>query len=121
MKATLYTSCRHVCYVAIYTLATTGRVLHMPKGYEIILVATVGILHTGIGCYIYFSSMQKLLGQTIAIMSYQTASTLFFSALLLHERLTIFQIIGALLILGGTAFSQLAKAKKTEKPSSRPA
>ena len=108
--------------MAIYTLATTGRVLHMPKGYEIILVATVGILHTGIGCYIYFSSMQKLPGQTIAIMSYlDPASTLFFSALLLHERLTIFQIIGALLILGGTAFSQLAKAKKTEKPSSRPA
>lgn len=99
--------------MAVYTGITTGQLLHRPQGYEIILVAAVGILHTGIGCYIYFSSMQKLPGQTIAIMSYiDPASTLFFSALFLHERLTAFQIFGALLILGGTAFSQLAKPKQ---------
>ncbi|NLJ33581.1 MAG: EamA family transporter [Firmicutes bacterium] len=102
--------------MATYTGITTGRLVHIPRGYEVLLMATVGILHTGIGCYIYFSSMQELPGQTIAIMSYiDPASTLFFSALFLQERLTGFQILGALLILGGTAFSQLAKPKERVK------
>lgn len=99
--------------MAIYTGITTGRVLHIPTGHDVILVGTVGILHTGIACYIYFSSMQKLPGQTIAIMSYiDPASTLIFSAIFLQERLTILQIVGALLILGGTAFSQLSKVHR---------
>ena len=73
-----------------------------------ILVVTIGILHTGVACYLYFSSMQKLPGQTIAIMSYiDPASALIFSAVFLQERLAVLQIIGAFLILGGTAFSQL--------------
>jgi len=96
--------------MAIYTGISTGQILHLPRGNEILLVATVGVLHTGIACYVYFSCMQQLPGQTVAIMSYlDPASTLVFSAVLLQERLTLLQIIGACLILGGTAYSQLAK------------
>lgn len=92
----------------IYMAITTGRVLYLPTGYDLILVVTIGILHTGVACYLYFSSMQKLPGQTIAIMSYiDPASALIFSAVFLQERLAVLQIIGAFLILGGTAFSQL--------------
>lgn len=82
-------------------------------GWEIFLLITVGILHTGIACYLYFSSMQKLPGQTIAVLSYiDPVSALFFSAIFLSERLSLFQILGGILILGGTAFSQLYQAKK---------
>lgn len=83
---------------------------------EIFLLVTVGIVHTGIACYLYFSSMQKLPGQTIAVLSYiDPVSALFFSAIFLNERLTLFQILGALLILGGTAFSQLYQAKQNSR------
>jgi drug/metabolite transporter (DMT)-like permease len=105
--------------MGFYTGISTGQVLHLPQGYEAILMATVGILHTGIGCYIYFSSMQQLPGQTIAIMSYiDPASTLFFSAAFLQERLTSYQIMGAFMILGGTAYSQLIKPKPNPTTSS---
>lgn len=83
---------------------------------EIFLLVTVGIVHTGIACYLYFSSMQKLPGQTIAVLSYiDPVSALFFSAIFLNERLTLFQILGALLILGSTAFSQLYQAKQNSR------
>ena len=86
------------------------------NGLEIFLLMTLGILHTGIACYLYFSSMRELPGQTIALLSYiDPVSALFFSATFLDERLSFPQIVGALLILGGTAFSQLYQAKQRAK------
>lgn len=85
-------------------------------GLEIFLLMVVGILHTGIACYLYFSSMQQLPGQAIAVLSYiDPVSALLFSAIFLGERLSVIQILGALLILGGTAFSQLYQSKQYSK------
>lgn len=79
---------------------------------EIFSLLILGIFHTGIACYLYFSSMKKLPGQTVAILSYiDPVSALFFSAIFLNERLAPIQILGAFLILGGTAFSQLYPSK----------
>lgn len=94
--------------MTFYVLLSHESKWSFSSGLEIFLLMTVGILHTGIACYLYFSSMQKLPGQTIAVLSYiDPVSALFFSAIFLNERLSLFQILGALLILGGTAFSQL--------------
>ena len=93
--------------MTVYVLLRHENKWSFNSGMEMFLLITVGILHTGVACYLYFSSIQKLPGQTIAVLSYiDPVSALFFSALFLGERLSLLQILGAFLVLGGTAFSQ---------------
>jgi drug/metabolite transporter (DMT)-like permease len=71
------------------------------------------VLCTGIGCYFYFSSIGDLQVQTVAILGYlEPLSALFFSAAFLGETLSVLQLIGAVLILGGAAFSELFRQKQ---------
>ena len=80
---------------------------------SILPVLFLGIVNTGIGCYLYFSSIQKLPAQSVAICGYlEPLSALVFSALLLQERLTLIQIIGAVLILGGSTLGELMNKTK---------
>ncbi len=68
-----------------------------------ILLAAVGIIHTGIAYCLYFGSFDTLESQTIAIFSYiDPALALILSALILHESLDVSGIIGAVMILAST-------------------
>ncbi len=74
-------------------------------------ILILGIFNTGIGCYFYFSSIGFLPVQTVAVCGYlEPLSAVFFAALLLHERMSLFQVLGAALILGGAAFGELFDA-----------
>lgn len=65
------------------------------------LLLFVGIIHTGISYSLYFGSMDGLRTQTVALFSYiDPIVALFLSAWILHERMTILGVIGAVLILG---------------------
>ena len=71
-------------------------------------VLVLGLVNTGIACYLYFSSLGQLPVQTVAITGYlEPLSALVFSALLLGEKLAPIQIAGAALILGGAAFGEV--------------
>ncbi len=76
-------------------------VIHVPNGaWPWILV--LGIVNTGIGCYLYFSPLSRLPVQTVAICGYlEPLSAVVFSAILLNEQMTFIQIIGAACIIGG--------------------
>jgi RarD protein len=68
----------------------------------------VGLVHTGLAYTLYFSSVEALSGQTLALMSYiDPASALLFSALLLREPLGARGAAGAVLILASAAISEL--------------
>ena len=57
--------------------------------------------------------MQKLSGQSVALISYlDPVSALLFSALLLHESLTMVQLVGAVFIIGGAMFGEIKKQRK---------
>jgi len=78
----------------------------VPK--DIVFMAIVGIVHTGIAYALYFGSMDHLKAQTVAILSYiDPITALFLSAMILHEKLSVFGMIGAALILGAAAVSEL--------------
>lgn len=67
----------------------------------IALLLFVGIIHTGISYTLYFGSLDGLRTQTVALFSYiDPVVALFLSALILHERINIPGVIGAVLILG---------------------
>ena len=98
--------------MAFYTFTNYhGEFAHLDKK-SIIILIILGIVHTALAYYLYFSSIKHVDGQSLAVLGYiDPASALLFSALFLHERLTIMQWIGAILILGGALYSQI-KAKK---------
>lgn len=72
------------------------------------MIVVVGIIHTGIAYALYFGSMKELSSQSIAVLSYiDPVSALILSAVILHESLSVFGIIGAVLIIGAALFSEV--------------
>ena len=68
---------------------------------------TLGIFHTGITYAMYFSSLIHLKGSEISILSYiDPLTAMVVSIFIRSEPTTVLQIIGGVLILGGTLFSQ---------------
>ncbi len=75
-----------------------------------ILIITVGIIHTGIVYAMYFGSIKDLKAHTVAIFSYiDPIVAILLSALVLKEKMDILSIIGAVLVLGSTLFSEIAE------------
>lgn len=92
--------------VAAFVALRQGVFVAIPTG-SLMPVILLGLLNTGAGCYLYFSSMQRLPAQSVAIIGYlEPFSALVLSALMLGERLTAVQIAGAALILGGAAWGE---------------
>lgn len=99
--------------VAVFVWSRQGLALSISpgNGWPILLL---GVVNTGLGCYFYFSSIGALPMQTVAVLGYlEPLSALVFSALFLGESLVLIQIIGAMLILGGAAYGELASSSNS--------
>lgn len=76
-------------------------------------VILLGFINTGIGCYLYFSSLSDLPVQSVAVMGYiEPLSAVLFSALFLSETMSTFQIAGAVCIIGGAMMGELIKPER---------
>lgn len=74
----------------------------------------VGVIHTGITYCMYFSSLKKLPGQKAAILSYiDPLVAVLISVTVLNEEMTLWQVIGGVLILGFTLLNEVSFKKKT--------
>lgn len=75
-------------------------------------VLVLGIVNAGIGCYLYFSPLSKLPVQTVAVCGYlEPLSAVAFAAILLGEKMTLIQVVGAACIIGGAMIGELIKPK----------
>ena len=100
--------------VLIYLLASNVKLPVIPAAEDIVWVLVIGLVNTGLAYYLYFSSLQKLPGQTVALVCYiDPLTALLVSGAFLGEKLLGVQIAGAVLILGGACLGEL-KFKKTE-------
>lgn len=105
--------------VALFACFKTGLVFSIPAN-SWIWIAVLGFLNTGIGCWLYLSSISSLPVQTVAVCGYlEPALAVLFSTLFLHERMTRWQILGAVLIIGGAAFGECMKYCCFSKQKSR--
>ena len=78
-----------------------------------VMLLVVGIIHTGFAYALYFGAIRDVNAQTAAILSYlDPVLSILLSALILRERLDIFSVIGAVLILGSALYSELPGRKK---------
>ena len=76
-------------------------------GIAVGMVFLVGIVHTGIAYALYFGSMKNLKAQSIAVMSYiDPVFALLLSAIVLHEKMSVFGMVGAVLIIGSAIVSE---------------
>lgn len=96
-----------------YTLLTESFTISQWTPTALLLVLTVGILHTGFAYTLYFGSMHPLPARTIALFSYiDPIVALLLSALFLKEPMGIAEICGATLILGSTLLSEISFSKQ---------
>ena len=83
---------------------------------SVLLLLVVSIVHTGLPYAMYFGAIGRLPAQTVALMSYLDPITaLLLSAFVLHEKLSVFGIIGAVLVLGATVLSDLLDRRAVRK------
>ena len=81
---------------------------------SIILIAILGIAHTGIAYCLYFSAMKELKAQSIAILGYlDPVSSVVFSIFLLKEPFSIYQLIGGVIILASAVIAEKNPKPKT--------
>ncbi len=95
--------------IAVFVGIKQAFVIHVPvSSWPWILV--LGIVNTGIGCYLYFSPLSKLPVHTVVICGYlEPLAAVIFAALLLGERMSVAQYIGAACIIGGAMIGELTQ------------
>lgn len=87
----------------------------IPEG-ALFYVLMLGIIHTGLAYFLYFSTVDKLDSQHVALLSYiDPMSAIIFSALFLGEKVYFNMILGALLILGSTVLFELIGKKEQRR------
>ncbi len=79
----------------------------------IILLIVVGVLHTGVAYTIYFKSLPDVTSQNVAIFAYiDPVVAVVLSALVLKEEMTVFTVLGAVLVVASAIFSELYDNKQ---------
>ena len=79
---------------------------------SLLLLVTVGILHTGVAYALYYSALKVLKAQTVAMYGYiDPIFAIVLSALLLGEPLTVSTAVGGAMILGGVLFYSRIESK----------
>ena len=98
-----------------YTLFTTGFNIFKLSVTNLLWLLLLGVVHTGIAYCMYFTSIKDMSGQKISILSFiDPVTSIMLAFFIFNDQLTGFQLVGALLILFATIFSEipLKKAKK---------
>lgn len=98
--------------VAIFVAAKGGLALQIPTG-EMPWVLLLGLINTGVGCFLYLSSISRLPVQMVAICGYlEPLSAVVLSVLLLGEPMSPIRALGAVMVLGGAMFGALQSESK---------
>lgn len=92
-----------------YVIMTSGVTLGNLNGIGWVNLLIVGLIHTGVTYCMYFSSLKELPGQKAAILSYiDPLVAVLISVTILGESMTLWQVIGGILILGFTLWNEIA-------------
>ncbi len=99
-----------IIVLAPYTYLVGGfHVLELDRT-GLVSLLILGVIHTGIIYYLYFSALAHLKGQQVAILSYiDPIVAVVLSVALLQESITLLQLGGGLMILGATLLNELKR------------
>ena len=97
-----------------YVAMTGGTTLGSLDSVGWLNLLIVGLIHTGVTYCLYFSSLKELPGQKAAILSYiDPLVAVLISVTVLGEAMTLWQVIGGILILGFTLWNEISPKTKT--------
>lgn len=98
--------------VAVFSVITQRIPSAIDTG-SIFPILWLGLINTGLGCYLYFSSISEIPAQSVSLLGYlEPLSGVLLSVILLGERMSALQILGGLLILAGALFGENILFKK---------
>lgn len=97
-----------VAFLMPYVLITKGLgEVFRSSVHFAILIVILGVLHVGIGFFLFFSGMEGLGAQSIAVLSYiDPLTSLLISAIVFGQRMNGLEMTGAVLILGSTFITE---------------
>ncbi len=102
--------------VTIFVLCKNGFWFPAVQTNDIAWILVLGLLNTGLGCYLYFSSICNLPIQSVAVLGYiEPLAAVIFSVVILEEVLRPLQILGAVLIIGGAIIGEGMSENKKAK------
>lgn len=108
------------CFVAVLLYSVISSSVVTPAALaqaNLPAMLLLGFINTGLGCYLYFSSIGQLPVQRFAVCGYlEPLSAVVLSAAILGEPLTLGHIAGACLIIGGAAASELLGSRDIRLP-----
>jgi len=91
-----------------YVVMTSGVTLGNLNSIGWVNLLIVGFIHTGVTYCMYFSSLKELPGQKVALLSYiDPLVAILISVTILGETMTLWQVIGGVLILGFTLWNEI--------------
>lgn len=91
-----------------YVFSTSGFAIFEVSVSSIPFIFILGVINTGIGFWLFFSGMENLKGQSIAMLSYvDPFVAILISAVVLQEQMTFLQMLGGVLLLGSTFISEI--------------
>ncbi len=91
-----------------YVALTDGFHFTELHGLGLICMLVLGIVHTGFAYCIYFSSLPRIPGQTVAVLSYlDPLLAVILSVVVLQEPITLVQCIGGAMILGFALWNEI--------------
>ena len=81
----------------------------------LLLLLTVGVVHTGLAYVLYFGGIAGVSAQSAALLSYlDPVAAVLLSVTLLHEELSLSAAIGAALVLGAMIISEIEPDHKED-------
>ena len=100
--------------VLIFVLWKQGISMEIQQS-DILPIIILGFFNSGVAIYLYFSPIDQLPVQSVAIIGYlEPLSAVVFSVLFLGEVMLPLYILGAVCIIGGALFAEIYKPKKTK-------
>ncbi|MGG1400359.1 DMT family transporter [Bacillus salipaludis] len=105
-----------------YVFLTSGFGIFEVSSSSIPFILILGIINTGIGFWLFFSGMEGLKGQSIAMLSYvDPFVAILISANVLQEQMTIVQMLGGVLLLSSTFVSEIRSVNRSNQLMKTPA
>ncbi|MGE5627171.1 MAG: DMT family transporter [Solirubrobacterales bacterium] len=84
--------------------------IHISGIKMLMFILILGIVHTAFGLSLYFSAMEKVKAQNIALLSYiDPISAVIWGVLIFGDKMNMFQIVGGLFILVSTYYGSVEK------------
>ena len=78
----------------------------------IIILLILGVVHTGVAYALYFGSIKKVAASSVALFSYiDPVGAIILSAIVLKEPISVYSVVGAVMILGASLTNELKSSK----------